>query len=168
MSPTSEVLTVDGLVKHFPVRRGLLGRVEGQVHAVDGVSFAIGPGETLGLVGESGCGKSTVGRTVLRLLQPTAGRIWLDGVDITHLGRAAMRDLRRRMRQALTPARRTRHGPSDRARNGFRFANRVKKPWKTMRPFVGVCRAKSLLLLDTGTPAGPTNHSSPLTPTTGG
>ena len=91
------VLAVEGLAKHFPVRRGLLGRVDGQVHAVDGVSFDIGPGETLGLVGESGCGKSTVGRTVLRLLQPTAGRIRLDGVDITDLDRTAMRDHRRRM-----------------------------------------------------------------------
>jgi oligopeptide/dipeptide ABC transporter ATP-binding protein len=97
MSAAPEVLAVEGLAKRFPVRRGLLGRVEGEVHAVDGVSFTIGQGETLGLVGESGCGKSTVGRTVLRLLQPTAGRIRLDGVDITQLDRAAMRDHRRRM-----------------------------------------------------------------------
>jgi oligopeptide/dipeptide ABC transporter ATP-binding protein len=97
MSAPEAVLAVEGLTKHFPVRRGLLGRVDGHVHAVDGVSFAIQPGETLGLVGESGCGKSTVGRTVLRLLQPSAGRIRLDGVDITQLDRAAMLTHRRRM-----------------------------------------------------------------------
>jgi oligopeptide/dipeptide ABC transporter ATP-binding protein len=94
---SAPVLAVDGLVKRFPVRRGVFGLVSGHVHAVDGVSFAIGEAETLGLVGESGCGKSTVGRTVLRLVEPTAGSIRLDGVDISHADRAAMRTHRRQM-----------------------------------------------------------------------
>jgi oligopeptide/dipeptide ABC transporter ATP-binding protein len=91
------VLEVAGLKKHFPVRKGLLRRVVGQVRAVDGVSFAIGEGETLGLVGESGCGKSTIARTVLRLIEPSDGTIRLDGRDITHLGKAELRPHRRQM-----------------------------------------------------------------------
>jgi peptide/nickel transport system ATP-binding protein len=91
------VLQVDGLVKYFPVRRGLLRRIVGHVHAVDGVSFAIGPGETLALVGESGCGKTTVGRTVLRLIEPTAGTVRLDGRDITTLTKAELRPFRQKM-----------------------------------------------------------------------
>ena len=91
------VLEVIDLKKHFPVRKGLLSRTTGKVHAVDGVSFRIGEGETLGLVGESGCGKSTVGRTVLRLLDPTAGRILLNGRDVTDLGKTGMRAVRREM-----------------------------------------------------------------------
>jgi oligopeptide/dipeptide ABC transporter ATP-binding protein len=91
------VLEVEDLKTYFPVRKGLLRRTVGQVHAVDGVSFAIGAGETLGLVGESGCGKTTVGRTVLRLIEPTAGVIRLGGRDITRLPRAELRPLRREM-----------------------------------------------------------------------
>ena len=91
------VLEVSELRKHFPVRKGLLRRTTGHVLAVDGVSFAIGAGETLGLVGESGCGKSTVARSVLRLIEPTSGTIWLNGADITGLGKAAMRPHRREM-----------------------------------------------------------------------
>jgi len=93
----SPVLEVTALKKHFPIYKGLFGRRVGQVHAVDGVSFAIGAGETLGLVGESGCGKSTVARTVLRLLKPTEGRIRLQGVDITSLGNRELRPHRREM-----------------------------------------------------------------------
>ncbi|HEY9445539.1 MAG TPA: dipeptide ABC transporter ATP-binding protein [Burkholderiales bacterium] len=90
-------LEVRDLKKHFPIRRGLLQRAAGTVFAVDGVSFSIRPGETLALVGESGCGKSTVGRTVLRLIEPTAGTIAIGGNEITHLDKAALRPYRRQM-----------------------------------------------------------------------
>ena len=90
-------LVVRDLKKHYPVRRGLLSRVVGQVHAVDGVSFEVRPGETLGLVGESGCGKSTIGKTVMRLTPPTSGAIELRGRNITDLGKAELRPLRREM-----------------------------------------------------------------------
>ncbi len=91
------VLEVVDLKKHFPVKKGVLRRTVGHVYAVDGVSFCVREGETLGLVGESGCGKSTVARTVLRLTEPTAGTIKLDGRDITHLSKAALRPYRREM-----------------------------------------------------------------------
>jgi peptide/nickel transport system ATP-binding protein/oligopeptide transport system ATP-binding protein len=91
------LLEVTDLKKHFPIHTGVFSRVAGHVYAVDGVSFHIGRGETLGLVGESGCGKSTVGRTVLKLLEPTAGRIVVGGDDITALDRDAMQPYRRRM-----------------------------------------------------------------------
>jgi oligopeptide/dipeptide ABC transporter ATP-binding protein len=94
---TAPVLAVDGLAKHYPVKRGVLRRTVGHVRAVDGVSFAIADGETLGLVGESGCGKSTVARCVLRLVEPSAGTIALAGTDITGLGKAALRPFRRQM-----------------------------------------------------------------------
>jgi oligopeptide/dipeptide ABC transporter ATP-binding protein len=83
------------LRKHFPVRRGVLQRTVAMVRAVDGITLAIAPGETLCLVGESGCGKSTVGRLILRLMQPTSGRILLRGFDVTTLGETAMRPHRR-------------------------------------------------------------------------
>jgi oligopeptide transport system ATP-binding protein len=89
-------LEITDLVKHFPVRGGLLRRPR-MVRAVDGVSFAIGRGETLGLVGESGCGKSTVSRVVLKLLEPTSGRIVLGGIDVTRFGPGAMWPHRRRI-----------------------------------------------------------------------
>ena len=91
------VLEVSGLKKYFPVRRGLLRRTVGHVHAVDDVSFTIGPAETVGLVGESGCGKTTVGRTILRLIEPTAGSIRLEGQELSSLSKAQLRPLRQRM-----------------------------------------------------------------------
>ena len=91
------LLDVKALTKHFPVRGGLLGRGAGRVHAVDGVSFQVAKGETLSLVGESGCGKSTVGRTILRLIEPTAGEVWLDGGRVDTLPARQVRMLRRRM-----------------------------------------------------------------------
>ncbi|MCM2387768.1 dipeptide ABC transporter ATP-binding protein [Streptomyces sp. CWNU-1] len=94
-SAPDALLRVDGLVKHFPIREGLLRRQTGAVQAVDGLTFDVRPGETLGVVGESGCGKSTMGRLITRLLEPTAGTIEFQGHDITHLGVSAMRPLRR-------------------------------------------------------------------------
>jgi oligopeptide/dipeptide ABC transporter ATP-binding protein len=91
------LLEVEGLKKHFPIRKGFFSRVSGQVYAVDGVSFSIGRGETLGLVGESGCGKSTVGRTLLRLMEPTGGTIKVAGQDITSLPPQDLLPYRRRM-----------------------------------------------------------------------
>jgi oligopeptide transport system ATP-binding protein len=91
------LLEVRDLVKHFPIRRGLLGRATGQVRAVDGVSFDVGRGEVLGLVGESGCGKTTTGRCILRLIEPTSGTVRFDGQDITQLSRRDLRPLRRQM-----------------------------------------------------------------------
>ena len=91
------VLEVTDLKKHFPVKKGVLRRTVGQVYAVDGISFAIGVGETLGLVGESGCGKTTAGRAVLRLIEPTGGSIEVDGTDITHLSKSDLRPYRRQM-----------------------------------------------------------------------
>jgi oligopeptide/dipeptide ABC transporter ATP-binding protein len=91
------LVQVRDLVKHFPVRGGVLQRTIGWVQAVDGVSFDIRRGETLGLVGESGCGKTTVGRLLLRLIEPTSGSITFDGVDLTALKGEALRPYRRRM-----------------------------------------------------------------------
>jgi oligopeptide/dipeptide ABC transporter ATP-binding protein len=97
----TDVLRVQDLSTWFPVRQGLLQGVRGHVKAVDGVSFGISPGETLCLVGESGCGKSTVGKTVLRLIEPTAGRIWLGDTEVTGLDEAGMRPHRRQLQMVF-------------------------------------------------------------------
>ncbi len=95
--PSVPLLSVRGLVKHFPVKKGLLQQTVGQVHAVDGISFDIAEGETLGLVGESGCGKSTAGKTILKLIEPTAGEIRVNGERIDQLSRREMRSHRREL-----------------------------------------------------------------------
>ena len=97
MAERPTVLEVKDLKKHFPVKKGLLRRTVGQVYAVDGISFTIGEGETLGLVGESGCGKSTAGRAILRLIEPTSGTVKMTGQDITHLSKKELRPYRRQM-----------------------------------------------------------------------
>ena len=90
------LVEIKDLKTHFPIRAGVLQRPVGWVRAVDGVSFAINEGETVGLVGESGCGKTTLGRTILRLIEPTAGEIWFDGHDITKLDGADTKPFRRK------------------------------------------------------------------------
>nr|WP_282089908.1 dipeptide ABC transporter ATP-binding protein [Streptomyces tendae] len=94
-APGETLLKVTGLQKHFPIKKGLLQRQVGAVRAVDGIDFEVRAGETLGVVGESGCGKSTMGRLITRLLEPTAGKVEFQGKDITHLGVGGMRPLRR-------------------------------------------------------------------------
>ena len=97
MTANTPVIEVTDLKKHFPVKKGLLRRTVGHVYAVDGVSFSLKAGETLGLVGESGCGKTTAGRTVLRLTEPTSGSIKVEGTEITGLSKAELRPYRRQM-----------------------------------------------------------------------
>jgi peptide/nickel transport system ATP-binding protein/oligopeptide transport system ATP-binding protein len=92
-----DLLKIDGLVKYFPVRGGLLQRVVAWVQAVDDVSFSVRQGETVGLVGESGCGKTTVGRTVLRLIEPTGGKVTFDGVEVFSLKGQQLKAMRRNM-----------------------------------------------------------------------
>jgi oligopeptide/dipeptide ABC transporter ATP-binding protein len=97
MTTPEPLLSVRGLVKYFPVKKGVLQHTVGQVHAVDGISFDIGKAETLGLVGESGCGKSTAGKAILKLIEPTAGEIRVNGERIDGLSRRAMRPYRREL-----------------------------------------------------------------------
>jgi len=91
------LLKVENLVKHFPIKGGLLARTVDKVHAVDGVSFELQAGETLGVVGESGCGKSTTGRCILRLIEPTSGEVTFQGQSVTHAGKEELRALARDM-----------------------------------------------------------------------
>ncbi|MBN1429936.1 MAG: ABC transporter ATP-binding protein [Anaerolineae bacterium] len=95
--PEEGLLEVNNLVKYFPVRGGLLQRVQAWVRAVDDVSFSVRQGETLGLVGESGCGKTTLGRTILRLTDPTGGQVLFEGTDIAHMRAGELKKLRRHM-----------------------------------------------------------------------
>jgi ABC-type oligopeptide transport system ATPase subunit len=92
-----DLVTVKNLVKYFPVRGGVLQRVTGQVRAVEDVSFSVKEGETLGLVGESGCGKTTVGRTMLRLTEPTSGEVDYEGVNVFSLSGDGLKAMRRNM-----------------------------------------------------------------------
>ena len=96
-----DLIRVEGLVKYFPVRAGLFQRVTNWVQAVDHVSFTIREGETLGLVGESGCGKTTVGRSMLRLIEPSAGTVSFDGRNILELSERELKDIRREMQKTI-------------------------------------------------------------------
>ena len=145
MTRTPPLLEVNALKKHFPLRGGLLGGVTGQVYAVDGVTFSVEKGETLSLVGESGCGKSTVGKAILRLIDPTDGEVWLDGARIDNLPASQLRPLRRRIQvvfqdpfSSLNPRMRVRDIIAEPLRNfglagGGEVDDRVAKLMDTVR-----------------------------------
>ncbi|RMF87599.1 MAG: dipeptide ABC transporter ATP-binding protein [Nitrospinota bacterium] len=97
MAQNRPLLEVRNLKKHFPIKGGIFSKTVGYVYAVDGISFTLNAGETLGLVGESGCGKSTAGRTILRLIEPTAGEVYFEGRNIYSLNKSEMRSLRKEM-----------------------------------------------------------------------
>jgi len=92
-----ELLKVDNLKVHFPIRKGIFSRTSGYVYAVDGVSFTLGKGETIGLVGESGCGKTTTGLAILRLIDPSAGKVTFRGIDVSHSPKSQLKSLRKEM-----------------------------------------------------------------------
>ena len=91
------IIKVENLKQYFPIKGGFFGQTTGNVKAVDNISFEIKKGETLGIVGESGCGKSTTGRTILQLLKPTSGKVYFKGKDITNISRKELRELRTKM-----------------------------------------------------------------------
>ena len=143
MAPEPEaLLEVVDLEKLFPLKKGVVGRTVGHVHAVDGVSLSIGKGETLGLVGESGCGKTTFGRTVLRLVEPTGGKIIFEGKDITGISSSQLRSMRKRLQivfqdpySSLDPRMTVEkiigegfriHGPPSGVSKDFRFAEKER------------------------------------------
>ncbi|MFV2038448.1 MAG: ATP-binding cassette domain-containing protein, partial [Paracoccaceae bacterium] len=97
MADAAPLLRVENLKVHFPIRGGLFGAPVGHVRAVDGISFSINAGETFGLVGESGCGKTTAGNAILRMTAPTSGRVLFDGADMTAADKSALYDIRRHM-----------------------------------------------------------------------
>jgi peptide/nickel transport system ATP-binding protein len=143
---SSPLLDVQDLKKHFPIKGGFFGGVTGKVYAVDGVSFYINKGETLSLVGESGCGKSTVGKAILQLFPITAGQVVLDGTRIDDMSASVLRPLRRRMQvvfqdpfSSLNPRMRVRDILAepirnfDLARNGADLEERVGKLMDTVR-----------------------------------
>ena len=133
----AEPLVVEDLKKHFPVTRGIVFQKQvGAVKAVDGVSFTVNEGETLGVVGESGCGKSTMARCIMRLLDPTGGRVVFDGRDITTLSRAQLRPIRREMMMifqdpyaSLNPRRRIGQIVGDPLRLHGRAAGQLDRCW---------------------------------------
>jgi oligopeptide transport system ATP-binding protein len=143
MAPEPEaLLEVVDLKKLFPLKKGVVGRTVGHVHAVDGVSLSIGRGETLGLVGESGCGKTTFGRTVLRLVEPTGGKVIFEGKDITGISSSQLRGMRKRLQivfqdpySSLDPRMTVEriigegfriHGPPSGVSKDFRFAEKER------------------------------------------